>query len=96
MAEGLYIGVTVRGYRIVGFIRMRFNTGVLCGISCIELSRVLRLHISHNSYVTDIPIMRSDPNARISFTVTPQSARVYNNHCSAYAFLRHHHPLSSL
>ena len=26
---------TVRGYRIIGFIRMRFNTGVLCGISCI-------------------------------------------------------------
>ena len=25
---------------------MRFNTGVLCGISCIELSRVLRLHIT--------------------------------------------------
>ena len=36
----------IRGYRIVGFIKMRFNTGVLCGISCIELSRVLKLHIT--------------------------------------------------
>ena len=29
------VSLTVRCYRIVGFIRMRFNTGVLCGINCI-------------------------------------------------------------
>ena len=66
----------VRGYRIIGFIRMRFNTGVLCGISCIELSRVLRMHITTQYIVrphslrygyTDHPFGSECPNILHSF-----------------------------
>ena len=64
----------VRGYRIVGFIRM--SSILVCCVESVVLSKVLKLHITTQyiwcaatRYVTYIWIISSDPNARIYFTI---------------------------